>query len=290
MLLWLGMGQMEGDKDFFSTLLLILLGTTFIGIAFYISLNYVGQIPVIHIDKGNISFSIFGSGQIYYLRDVAEVKQGIQVPLKVIFTFQVPGTEIRFENGDVRYIYERMYANAWQINCWIEDVLIKRRNLRDFDEPLSYAKVLPDEPFEKIQESGLFTKTGYSFMGLGLFALYFMLIKPESALSLDRLVYLIGFLALFVWLFNRLMPVVYLSKKYIQIKRPLSYSPPEIFELSKIRKISIEAPKPYLPYALQVLTESHKRYRYHIGSLRKKDWKALEEELEKEGVEVEGIF
>lgn len=300
-MLWIFINEINEPAGVFSLIMRIVILASVIGLGFYVPITYFRQVPVIRIEEGKISFSILGNGKAYYIRDIEDVKQDVKVPFKFLTTLKMSGTRLKFKGGDVHYIYSELYANSWKINCWIEDVLVLRRNLRDFDEPQRYAKILPHEPLKKIEDSGIFNVWGISLVGIGAILLYFFLIQPDTAITLPQFCVLAALLTALSLLFNQFLVGFSLSSKYLQVRKPIGRIAPNFFKLSDIREVRIETPNSHTPnsgfiapYALRVVTQNHKTYRYFSGSLRKKDWKEFHKRLKKQGVRVKvdakGIF
>lgn len=285
--------EIHDTSNIFVLIARIIIAAAFIATGFYLPLSYFRQVPVIRIDEGKISFSVWGVGKTYYIRDIEDVRQDTKVPLKFFVSHKLPGTRLKFKDGDVHYIYRDLYANSWKINCWIEDVLVLRRNLRDFGEPQRYAKIHPDEPLKKIEDSGVFNFWGLSLLAIGAILLYLFLIRPTTAITLPQFAVLATLLTGLSLLFNQLLQGFALSSKYLQIRKPIGRIAPNYFKLSEIREVRIEDPNSStsfsqvrLPYALCVVTQNHKSYRYFAASLRKKDWKAFHARLKQAGVRV----
>ncbi|MEM8887494.1 MAG: hypothetical protein AAGD28_05870 [Bacteroidota bacterium] len=271
---------------------MVIVGTLFMGLAFYMCIQWIGKVPKIEITEGKITFRLFMLDKTYYLRDIEDVWPDGKVPLKILISQKKEGAKLQFRNGDIWYIYDEYYRNGWQIKCWIEDVLIKKGRLREFSS--SKKEALPQmKNLVKISNLGLLNN--WSMVILGLATLLLFILFSSLNLNFEGIAFTATTLLLLLFLHRYFYSSFYIGEKHLIIKRQPQLARPDFISYKQIKEAKVEMfqnrqigyrPSAQRPAALRIIDKNNKSYFYHSVAMKEKHWKELRQKLQRKGVKV----
>lgn len=271
---------------------MLIVGTLFMGLAFYMCIQWIGKVPRIEITEGKITFRLFMLDKTYYLRDIEDVWPDGKVPLKILITQKKEGAKLQFSNGDVWFIYDEYYRNGWQIKCWIEDVLIKKGKLREF--PISQKESLPEmKNLVKISNLGLLNNWSMVILGLATFLLFILF--SSLSLNFERIIFTAFTLLMLLLLHRFFFSSFYIGENHLIIKRQPQLIRPDFISYRQIKEAKVEMfqnpqigyrPSAQRPAALRIIDKDNKSYIYHSVAMKEKHWKELRQKLRRKGVKV----
>jgi hypothetical protein len=122
----LGNGQVEGK-----TYLLPLFGVGMFFMALYTPLQYFKNAPKIVVDNTHISFG----DQTYRLADIKEIALTGKMPFRYLTMYPIEGASIEFRDGSKKFIYNFLYANAWQIKLFLEQTVVLNQEYKEVARP-----------------------------------------------------------------------------------------------------------------------------------------------------------
>ena len=110
---------------------MILFGGVLDVLAFYTVYKYFKNTPVISVDDNKICFN---SNTVYW-SDIHEIELTGKKPFRYIFNFPMEGAKFTMNNGQVKYMFDDMYTNAWQVKLFIQEVVLNRSGV--FEIPIT---------------------------------------------------------------------------------------------------------------------------------------------------------
>ena len=251
---------------------------TFLGL--YSIRQYFKYAPIIKVEEHRI---FIGSNR-YRLSEIEEIELTGKMPFRLIVSVPMEGAALVFRDQQVRFIFNSFYSNTWELKDYLEQTVIKKQE---------YRKTL----IEKVKTSEIrgLAYTDFkalfltSFRGLG-FLFYVVLFSYillqnlfEPNLPLVGAILVLGLLGLkfHSWLTHFFR----LSDKFLIVRNHLFWYQKHIYRLSDIREVTFET-QGRMPNCMRIITNDHRDRLFPAGTLRDKNWKALQKSLEEKGIKV----
>lgn len=248
------------------------LGTIFF--AFYTVYKYFKNAPEIRIDNLKIEFN----EQPYYWTDLKSIELTGKRNFPYLLYYEMEATQLIFENGQEKLIFDDMYSNTWQIKTYLQEVIINKQSEADFRLQKIESQDIAYEHFE-IFKGNQFT----SFRGITLWIpivfFVYMLFSSDRTVQISSLL-IFGFFGTFWFsLHSYLMHYFEISDKFFVVKNHNFIWTTKIYALKNIKEIVFET-QGKAPNCLRVITKDFKTKLYPAGTLRDKTWHDLQDRLE----------
>ncbi|WP_338378958.1 hypothetical protein [uncultured Flavobacterium sp.] len=268
-------------KSEIKTLFMLLFGIAVILMAFYTVWQYFRNSPTIKIDNHKITFN----KNEYLISDIKKVYLTGKMPFKYLITFPMEGTRIKFKDNSVKYFFNDMYQNSWEIKYFLQKVVIEKG---EFSKPENnkiepkLIRFIKSEDFKGNQWTSL---RGISLWGLIFFFLFMVFSKGKVSTNIN---FWIGFLVFsFFWFYfnSWLMHYFSLDKDFLIIKNHNLIWKQDIYKISNIKEVTFET-QGKMPNCLRVIEKNFKEKLYPAGTLSDEKWIEFKLKLEKNGVKV----
>ena len=263
-------------KDYF----LLIISAAIYFMAFYTVYRYSKGSPIIVVDSQNITF---GDYETFQLIDIEEIHLTGKMPFRYIIRFPMEGAMILFKDGTIKYIYDDLYSNSWELKSFLEQVVINKKSYVE----LNSAKINPDDlSFElgvEFKGNQFTSLRGLTLWGLiGFF--FFMIIRTKNP-AIGGIIFFLVFGSFWFTLNSWLMHYFVLANDYFVVKNHNFIWLKKYYRLKDIKEIVFET-QGKQPNCLRVITNDFRNKLYPAGTLRDKNWLELKEELEKKGISV----
>jgi hypothetical protein len=256
-----------------------MVGIVFFFVGIYSVIRYFLNAPIITAEKELITFG----KHTYYWKDLQSIKLTGKQPFKYFVSFPMEGCKLKFDDGEVKYIYSSMYANTWELKCFIQDVIVSKVQPRN---PLVNVEPheIEGEEFEYFKGNQFLSMRGLSLWGVLLFLGYMSLFKRTD--NSFGVVFLLSCFGSF-WFFTHayLMHYFGLSAKYFIVRNHNMLWIKNIYRVENIEDIVFET-YGRMPNCLRIITTDFKERLYPAGTLSDKVWLELQARLKKEGIKV----
>lgn len=281
LLIYLSTKTIDRGQETTQTLFMLLAGFGVLYLAFYTVVRYYKNAPNITVDDYNITFG----NKKYNLTDITSLNLTGKKPFPYILYFSKEAATIKFKDGTVKYIFDDMYKNTWQIKSFLKKTCI--------DKPKGIKNV-PKNKFDKNQlqfeKITLFKGSQWtSFTGLILWSLIiFLLIMSFFGLNEPNVgfsVFAGGLILFWFYLNSRLLYYFGTTHKLFIVKNHNLFWEQHIYAFTDIKVVVFER-NPKQPNSLRITTNDFKNKLFPAGSLRDHTWIALKKQLEKNGVTV----
>jgi len=246
--------------------------------AVYGIVSYFKNSPIIVVDTSKISFN----DKTYFWTEVHKIDLTGKQPFNYFFNFPTEGTMLTLKDGTVKYFFDDMYSNSWEIKSFIQQIVINKKDIAETETHQVDKNEIRFESFEIFKGNQWTSLRGISLWGLIGFFVFLMLTKREIPPT--------GFLIFFVifgttWFaFNSyLMHYFALSSNYFAIRNHNFIWKNKIYRTVDIKEIVFET-QGKLPNCLRVITKDFRNTLYPAGTLRDKTWLDIKRVLELKGV------
>lgn len=249
----------------------------FVG-AIYTVIQFFKNAPVITVDQDEITFN----GAVYLWSEIARISLTGKQPFTYILNYQKDGAKLTFKDGTVKYFFDDMYSNTWQVKSFIQQVIINKAAVAEIEAPETDEKELQYENFETFKGRVLLSFEGMFLWGMIVVVAFMVLKKWDRQKTFSLIV--TGLFILFWFVFSSCrLNYFELSDKHLVVKNHNFFWKKKIFRISDIREISFEAPG-RLPNSMRVITKDFRNKLYPAGTLRKSMWLDLKNKLEIRGI------
>jgi hypothetical protein len=85
---------------------------------------YIKNAPKITLDNNFISFN----SETFTITEIKKVELTGKRPFRYAIDFPMEAATLTFSNGEVRYIFDDMYSNAWEIKSYLKQVVIDKKS------------------------------------------------------------------------------------------------------------------------------------------------------------------
>ena len=260
--------------------LMPLIGIVVLFMAFYTIFRYYKNAPKIVIEDNFISFK----NEIFPLSEIFKIKFTGKCNFKYFSNFPMEAATVYFTSGHVKFIFDDMYQNSWEIKSYLKQVIIDKKGYT-FQDNLPITKSeLANENFEVFRGNQFISLRGFTLWGLIGFSLHALLTsnkKPTPSTLIFFTAISLFWFALHSWL----MHYFKVSEKFVVVKNHLLPWKMKAFRLKEIKEIVFET-RYNMPNCLRIITYDFKNKLYPAGTLRDKTWIALKERLESHGIKV----
>lgn len=258
--------------------LLILAEPALLFLTFLIIRFYRKNTPTITISEKQITFD----KESFDLNTVKRLEITGKQPFPFFREFDMEGIYIHFQDDTIKYIYDDMYSNTWEIKSFLDQTVIRKQI---YQPP----QTISLERKHTLAETGqLFKeKTLRSLRGIGhwlLTALFILLIIN----NLEKLHY--GFLLLFgvvgiLWFFMHGWFLHYfeLTDHYFIVKNTIFFRRNQGYRIDQIQEIVFEK-QDKQPKTLIVITSDFRTKRYPAAMLKDQTWLKLKAALKVKGI------
>lgn len=90
--------------------------------AIYTIIRYFKNSPVVAVDETSIKFN----NDTYYWTDILKIRLTGKQPFKYVINHDMEGMAVEFNDGTVKYLYDNVYSNLWQIKSFIQNVVFNK--------------------------------------------------------------------------------------------------------------------------------------------------------------------
>src|SRR5690606_10380766 len=259
--------------------LLPLVGLICYGLAFSMPFAYWKNSPKITVNRNSIRFG----KHTFNLKDIENLELTSKVPFRYMVRFPMEGSSITFKDGTVKYIFDDMYANSWEIKSFlhraVNNVAYIPQPITNFDRSL-----IESEQKEVFKGNPFISLTGILLWGgIGMFTFAFLNGNQSNSAGL-----LLAFLSVVLfWFFIHSWSMHYFSlmKDFLIIKNHNLLWRKRYVRLSDIEEVVIEIPEKQAN-TMRLITKDFKSRLYPAGTLRTQTWRDLIERLDEEGISV----
>ena len=256
-----------------------MVGIAFFFVGIYTVIRYFMNAPIITADREEITFG----KRTFYWKDLETIKLTGKHPFKYFVSFPMEGCKLKFTGGQVKYIYSSMYANTWELKCFIHDVIISKGQPRNPVIKVEHHEIEGEE-FDYFKGNQFLSMRGISLWGLLLFLVYALLFKRVDN-SLSIVLPLIFMVLLWFVAHAYLMYYFGLSDNYFIVRNHNMLWIQNIYRVEDIKEVVFET-QGKMPNCLRIITKDFKERLYPAGTLKDKIWLKLKASLEEKGIRV----
>ncbi|MES2850182.1 MAG: hypothetical protein V4685_14080, partial [Bacteroidota bacterium] len=217
-------------------------------------------------------------------KDLENVELTGKRPFKYFINFPMEAATLNFKNGQIKYIFDDMYANSWQIKSFLKTVVIDKK---EYAEKVNYDikhSDLSDDFFE-IYKGNQFT----SLRGILLWALVgflcYVFLNSKKIPTFGATIFLLLFCSFWFFLNSWLMNYFKVSQNFFIVKNHNFFWKEKGYKLSDIKEIVFET-QGKMPNCLRIITKDFRNKLYPAGTLRDKTWLELKDKLESYNIRV----
>ena len=267
------------EKNGAGSILLLLAILVFI-FPFYILRIYIKNAPRIMLNKHTISF---GKEQ-YNLDDIKKIELIGKVPFRLIIDHYMEGVMIVFKNKEVKYIYDDMYANTWQIKSFLErTVLKKEQDVIVKQEKLNISAIDYQSAIEF--KGNQFLSYRGAILWLPIFFITFHMLFQDKAPPNGGLFFLFGAGIFWFLIYSWGMHYFGLTNDFLIVKNHNLLWRNHVYRLSDIKQVTFES-FGEMPNSLRVTKNNYESTLYQAGTLNDKTWLELKKRLQKHKIKV----
>ncbi len=243
----------------------------------YTLYRYFKNVPKITIDQNFISFN----KQIFAISDIEKVELAGKKPFKYVGEFPMEAATIVFSNGEIKYLFDDMYSNIWEIKSFLHQILIDQKNFKKIAILKDNEEAVKADVYETFKGNQFTSLRGISLWGFVGFMTYLLLVdKRQSSAPL-----LLYFSISGLWLLahSYLMHYFKVSENFLVVKNHNFFWKNKVFFLADIKEVVFET-QGKMPNCLRIITNDFRNKFYPAGTLRDKTWLALKYKLESHSI------
>jgi hypothetical protein len=246
--------------------------------AFYTIIRYLKNTPIITVDLSGIKFN----DEAFIWTNLDKIELTGKKPYKYIINFPMEGTMFQFKDGRVKYLYDDMYENSWQLKSFIQQVIINKQDNAEIHIKQVEKNEIQNEVFEIFRGNQFTSLRGISLWGMIGFLLFLLLSNKKSPPT--GLIIFFGIIGTFWFIIHSyLMYYIALSDKYFVVRNHNFIWINKVFRVDDIKEVVFES-KGNMPNCLRVITKDFRNKLYPAGTLRDKLWLNLKDKLELKGI------
>lgn len=261
-------------------LLLPFVGFGLFLLAIYFVYKYFKNAPVIVIDDSGISFN----GKVYPFSELEHIDFTGKRNFPFFLSYPLEAATLQFKSGEIKYIFDDMYENAWEMKSLLHKILVDKKDQND--QALSEAKMRDTEieNFETFKGNAILSLRGLALWGLIGFVLFSIITSPKTHNPLSISIALSFFL---LWFFLSAFTMDYfkLSSRCLIVKNHYLPWRSKSYPLDEITEIVFETYRK-MPNGLRVIKKNFKTKLYLAGTLTDRTWISLKNKLESYNIHV----
>lgn len=234
--------------------------------------SYIKNSFAITLNEDKIIFD----NMTYALTDVQLVSLTGKPPLGKQKTTLQEAAVLKFRNGDFKYIFDDVYANAWQFKQALEQVVVKRVPVQITKIEKVKSENVPLENFQEFSGSQWNSFTPLLLWGVIALFLYFAVSLNYEVVSLFFTVSAFVFYMLLVY---RSSYFTITQNKHLVILNHAFPFKQQVVRLSDIREVVFETHY-RMPITLRVITNDFRSKSFPASTLRNRNWLELKIALE----------
>ncbi|MEO6454895.1 MAG: hypothetical protein ABIN97_12515, partial [Ginsengibacter sp.] len=143
--------------------------------AFYTVYRYFKNAPKIQVDNDLISFN----KETFAWTDLKKIELTGKRSFQYLIDFPMEAATLQFNDGQIKYIFDDMYENSWEIKSFLKQVIIDKKTFIKTDNQ-SIDPVYINTDFYEIFKGNQFTSLrGISLWGLVGFFVYMILTNEK---------------------------------------------------------------------------------------------------------------
>lgn len=249
-------------------------------LAFYTIYRYYKNAPAIQVDIQTISFG----KETFSLCDLQQIAFTGKRNFPYVISFPMEAATLQFSDGRIKYIFDDMYENAWQIKSFLKQVVIDKKSFAEQSTQRIDKSELDREWYDTFKGNQFTSLRGISLWGLvGLFL--YMLITGSKTPTKGLLIFFVVFCAFWFFFHSWLMHYFKVSQNYFVVKNHNLFWKRKAYSVHDIQEIVFET-QGKMPNCLRVITKDFRNKLYPAGTLRNKTWLALKDKLESHNIKV----
>lgn len=263
-------GKTLVSKDY----LLLVFGCFCLFMMIYNIVSYFKNSPTIVADDRQISFN----DETFNWSEVIKIDLIGKRPFRYLISFPKEGAMLTFKDNSVKYFFDDMYSNSWQLKCFIEQVIINKQNTADITILKVDQNELLHESLEIFKGNQFTSSRGITLWGLVGF-LIFLVLSMGTVPPWRATVFALLFISLWFIINSYLMHYFILSEKYFAVRNHNFIWKYKIYKVEDIKEIVFETAG-RMPNCLRIITNDFRNKVYPAGTLRDKNWLDLKDKLE----------
>ncbi len=249
----------------------------FAGYSFY---RYIKNAPKIKLDKDFITFN----DQTYSITDIKKVTLTGKRPFKYAINFPMEAATLTFNDNEIKYIFDDMYSNSWEIKSFLKQVVIDKKDfIKAINSTIDKDSIASDfyETFKGNQFTSL---RGISLWGL-IGILVYLVINNKRPVQIAGVLFVLTFSLFWGLAFSYQMHYFQISHNYFLIRNHNFFWKKKAFKIDDIKEIVFET-QGKMPNCLRIITKDFRNKLYPAGTLNDKKWLALKNKLESYKIKV----
>lgn len=290
LLAWLAWDEMRSGKPFYRTLIwpALLMG----GIGLLALRHYSRLFVRIQLEETGLRVIGIAGHRFWPWTDVQDVKVMGKLPETfLIISLPYEAVQIRLKNNKRLTFFARYYANFHQLRAWLNYLRPQLKRAPELDWKLE-STALRSHPKTTIH-SGPSTSYGDQFLFslnlwlmLGLTGFFVYIFASDTAPPSPEVIGVFAILYGLVYFFLGYQTHYFkLDHQQLLVKNHLWFFRRTSYALQDIREVVLE--QPYrMPTTLRIIMQDFRMASYPADTLKKKEWYALRDALQKRGIKV----
>ena len=260
--------------------LLLILAIACYAFAGYSLYRYIKNAPTIKLDKDFIYFN----RQAYSIAEIDKIYLTGKQPFNYAINVPMEAATLKFKNGDIKYIFDDMYSNSWEMKSFLKTILIDKSEFIS-NSILQVDKNGVETDFYDTFKGNQFSSfRGILLWGMIIFFIYIIL-NGQKPVNVGAVVMVAGFALFWFIAFSFQMHYFQVSNKYFLVRNHNFFWKRKVYNISDIKEIVFET-QGKMPNCLRVITTDFKSKLYPAGTLRNDSWLELKDKFENFNIEV----
>jgi len=236
--------------------------------------RYIKNSPKITLDTDFITFN----NQTYSLADIKKVTLTGKRPFKYAINFPMEAATLTFNNNEIKYIFDDMYSNSWEIKSFLKQVVIDKKDFVEAINSTIDKDAVASDFYETFKGNQFTSFRGISLWGLIGFFVY-LVINNKRPAQIGGLFFVLGFSLFWFIAFSYQMHYFQVSDNYFLIRNHNFLWKKKAYKIADIKEIVFET-QGKMPNYLRIITKDFRNKLYPAGTLSDKNWLALKDKLE----------
>ncbi len=242
-------------------------------VGFYTVIQYLKNSPTIYVDDQNIKFN----DESRYWSEIEQISLTGKQPFKYIFNHDMEGISFKFKDGSIKYAYDSMYSNLWEVKSYIRQVTLDKKIYMPVI--IEKSNSVSHETFDFFKGSPIFSFRGVILWGF--IAFFFVMAFKDGEIKGLPIVVFIN--SLWFLLNSYFMYYFGISENYFIVKNHNFLWVNKIILLTDIEEIVFET-RGKMPNCLRLITKDYKTKLYPAGTLTEGKWRELREKLNEKNI------
>ena len=248
--------------------------------AVYSLYRYIKNAPTITLDKDFINFN----SQTFSIADIDKIELTGKRPFKYAINFPMEAATLQFKSGDIKYIFDDMYSNSWEIKSFLKQVVIDKKEFSQSNSSPIDKDAVSSDFYETFKGNQITSLRGISLWGLIGFFVY-MVVNSKRPAHIGGVLFVVGFSLFWFLAFSYQMHYFQVSDNYFLIRNHNLFWRKKVYNISDIKEIVFET-QGKMPNCLRIITKDFRNKLYPAGTLRDKNWLALKDKFESYNIKV----